>query len=80
MTDPVVVAIPPAALRPKEAARYLGISETTLRALPIVPIPIYPTGTRKAITLYLRADLDAYLVVEAAKRDPNIRTTSRRAS
>jgi hypothetical protein len=67
-----VVAIPPAALRPKEAARYVGVSETTLRGLPVLPIRIFPTGGKKPIVLYLRSDLDAYLTAQAAKRDPSI--------
>jgi hypothetical protein len=80
MTDPVVVAIPPAALRPKAAARYLGMGETTLRILPIPPLRICPTGCKKPIVLYLRRDLDAWLEDQAALREPTIRTTSQRAS
>jgi hypothetical protein len=71
MSVPIVVAVSPAALRPKEAARYLGLSETTLRALPIAPVRTFPTGARKPIVLYLRTDLDAWLAAEAARRNPS---------
>jgi hypothetical protein len=56
------------------------VGETTLRALPIIPVRIYPTGTKKAITLYLCRDLDAWLDEQARRRDPDIRATTERAS
>jgi hypothetical protein len=64
----VAVDIPPAAFRPKDAARYLGVSETTLRYLPITPLRLFVTGHRKPIVLYLRTDLDQWLAAEARKR------------
>jgi hypothetical protein len=65
---PVVAALPPGALRPKDAARYLGVSMTTLRHLPIPSRRVFVTGQRKPIVLYLREDLDAWL--EALRREP----------
>ena len=47
-------AYPPRLLPAPEAARYLGIGETTLRGL---GLPVVPIGARR---LYDRLDLDAY--------------------
>ena len=53
MTRPALT-LAPRLLPAPEAARYLGISETTLRSL---PIPRRELGTRR---LYDRFDLDAF--------------------
>lgn len=56
----------PLALRPKEAARALGIGERLLWDLtaPRGPIPVARVG---AARLYRVADLDAWLAREAAR-------------
>jgi hypothetical protein len=74
VTEPGVIgSLPPAALRPKDAARYLGLGVTFLGSLPIRPIRVRGTGkTGKAVILYLVRDLDAWLEGQAARRDPDI--------
>jgi len=55
---------PPLALRPREAAKALGISERLLWSLsaPRGPIPCRRIGGKGGCVLYRLADLDAWLV------------------
>jgi hypothetical protein len=70
-----VVAIPPAGLRPQQAALYLGVGETFLRGLPITPIRYRGNGRKgKPVVIYLRRDLDAWLEEQAARREREIHT------
>lgn len=70
-----IVAVRPRGLRPRNAARYLGVSLTFLQGLPITPVRIRGTGPKgKAIVLYLLEELDGWLDQEAAHREPEIRT------
>jgi hypothetical protein len=78
MSDPVVVTIAPAGLRPNQAARYLGMGLTFLSGLPITPIRVRGNGPKgKPVVIYLRRDLDAWLEEQAARREPSICTTQR---
>lgn len=73
--------LPPAGLRPKAAAAYVGVSPAFLRGLPITPIRVPGSGPkRKPILIYLRSELDAWLAQEASRRDPELRSSSQRAS
>jgi hypothetical protein len=63
----VVVAVPPASLRPKAAAKYLGVSVTTLQGLAIQPVPM-PGRGKRPIWVYLVRELDGYLERQAEKR------------
>jgi hypothetical protein len=81
MTDRLVVSIPPAGLRPAEAAHYLGVGVTFLQGLPITPLRVRGNGPKgKPLVIYLRRDLDAWLEAEAAKREPGIKTRTQKAS
>jgi hypothetical protein len=76
MTDREVVSIAPAALRPSQAAQYIGVGVTFLQTLPITPVRVRGNGPKgKPVVIYLRRDLDAWLEMQAAQRDPPIRTT-----
>jgi hypothetical protein len=77
----LMIALVPAGLRPAAAAQYLGVGGTFLASLPIAPVRIRGNGTgRRPIVIYLRRDLDAWLEQQAARRDPEIRTTAHKAS
>ncbi len=49
------------ALRPREAARYLGISASCLRDSPVARTYLPGRGTKRSILVYRVLDLDAYL-------------------
>lgn len=71
-----LVALAPAGLRPPQAAAYIGVGVTFLQGLPITPVRVRGNGPKgKAVVIYLRRDLDAWLEAQAAQRDPAIRTT-----
>jgi hypothetical protein len=73
MTTAEVVSIAPAGLRPSQAAAYIGVGVTFLQSLPITPVRVRGNGPKgKPIVIYLRRDLDAWLEVEAARRERNI--------
>lgn len=57
---------PPLALRPRDAAKALGIGERTLWNLttPRGPIPVVKVGTAR---LYRVADLDAWLAAHVER-------------
>ncbi len=61
----------PLALRPRQAATMLSISERTLWALtaPRGPIPCTRVGGRGGIVLYRVADLDDWLRASQADQD-----------
>lgn len=67
------VSIQPLALRPREAARVLGICQRTLWALtaPRGPIPCvkHGNGARGGLVLYRVADLDEWLRRNARRAD-----------
>jgi len=57
------LSTPTLSLRPREAAKSLGISERLLWSLtaPRGPIPCTRTGQRGSVVLYRPADLDRWL-------------------
>ena len=57
---------PRGALRPEEAAEYLGVSETTLRGLDLEYVPIGQRGRRYAIAV-----LDRWLA-DHSQRDSDV--------
>lgn len=63
---------PPLALRPREAARMLGVSARLLWSLtaPRGPIPCTRIGGRGGCVLYRPADLDAWLRAAATRPAP----------
>ncbi len=63
---PNLLNVPPIALRPREAARALGLGERTLWGLtaPRGPIPVVKVGTAR---LYRVADLDAWLAARVER-------------
>lgn len=78
-----VVTVAPAGLRPAHAARYIGVSLTFLRSLPVTPLRVRGNGPRgKPLVIYLRSDLDRWLDAQAAQRDPPLtaRTRTTKAS
>jgi hypothetical protein len=80
-TPEPIVTLPPAGLRPSQAAQYLGVGVTFLASLPITPIRVRGNGRgKRPVVIYLRRDLDAWLDAEAAQREPALRTTTQHAS
>lgn len=63
----------PLALRPREAAKALGISERTLWGLtaPRGAIPATKIGGRGGCTLYSVSDLQEWLRTSAVRQEPS---------
>jgi hypothetical protein len=64
------------ALRPGEAARYLGISPSCLRGSPVPRTYLPGRGTKRSILVYRILDLDAYLAAHVEQ----VTIATRRAS
>jgi hypothetical protein len=70
-----IAPLPPAALRQRAAAAYLGVSVEFLQGLPVQPLRIRGHGRRgKVVVLYLVRELDAWLAIEAEGRERQIQT------
>ena len=65
---------PVGALRPRDAACYLGVGTETLRTSAVPRTYLPGRGVQRRILVYRVVDLDAYLAAHVRDLEPSIRT------